>query len=54
MTSVFVKLQAEFETSMMERFCEKVNKPWFLDPTLVKLLQRDLNPQPEILRMDSL
>ena len=29
-------------------------KPWFRNPMLVKLLQRDSNPQPEILRVDSL
>ena len=29
-------------------------KPWFINPTLVKLLQQDSNPQPEILRADSL
>ena len=29
-------------------------KPWFINPTLVKWLQRDSNPQPEILSADSL
>ena len=29
-------------------------KPWFINPTLVNLLQRDSNPQPEILRVESL
>ena len=51
-----VLIDTEFASvfCFLRHFLTIFSKPWFINPTLIKLLPQDSNPQQEILGVDSL